>query len=129
MIHFGERMVDALVIAGCLSGEKDDAGVSALVRELAAAVGASVVVRARTGGRPVGVALPDALADLRRNGVRRVLVVTTHVANGRLQRDAATAVRAAARRSVVSRMCSSVASSSSPRSDASGMNTIACSNT
>ena len=68
---------------------------SALVCELAAAVGAGVVVRARTGGRPVGVALPNALADLRRSGVRRVLVATTHVADGRLQRDAETAVRAA----------------------------------
>ena len=89
-------MADALVIAGCLSGEKGDAGVAELVEELAAAVGADMVVRARTGGRPVGVSLPDALAGLRRAGVRRVLVVTTHVANGRLQRDAAAAVRAAA---------------------------------
>ena len=89
-------MADALVIAGCLSGEKDDEGVAALVEELAAAVGADMVVRARTGGRPVGVSLPDALVGLRRAGVRRVLVVTTHVANGRLQRDAAAAVCAAA---------------------------------
>ena len=89
-------MVDALVIAGCLSGEKNDAGVTALVDELAAAVGADVVVRARTGGRPVVVSLSDALEELRRGGVRRVLVATTHVADGRLQRDAADAVRAAA---------------------------------
>ena len=44
-------MVDALVIAGCLSGEEGDAGVAALVRELTEAIGADVVVRARTGGR------------------------------------------------------------------------------
>lgn len=89
-------MVDALVIAGCLSGEEGDAGIAALVRELTAAVGAGTVVRARTGGRPAGPSLPDALADLRRSGARRVLVATTHVADGRLQRDAASAVRAAA---------------------------------
>ena len=89
-------MVDALVIAGCLSGEKDDAGIAALVEELAEAVGADVTVRARTGGRPVGRPLPEALGDLRRQGVRRALVATTHVADGRLQREAASAVRAAA---------------------------------
>ncbi len=89
-------MVDALVIAGCLSGEKNDAGVTALVCELTAAVGAGVAVRARTGGRPVGPLLPDVLSDLRRSGARRVLVATTHVADGRLQRDAADAVCAAA---------------------------------
>ena len=89
-------MVDALVIAGCLSGEKDDAGVSALVRELTEAVGADVVVRARTGGRPVGQALPDVLDELRLQGARRVLVATTHVVDGRLQHDAAVAVCAAA---------------------------------
>ena len=33
-------MLDVLVIAGCLSGEKGDAGVSSLVDELAAAVAA-----------------------------------------------------------------------------------------
>lgn len=86
-------MVDALVIAGCLSGEKNDAGIAALVEELAAAVGSDVTVRARTGGRPVGQSLPEALVDLRRRGVRRALVVTTHVADGRLQREAASAVR------------------------------------
>ena len=89
-------MLDALVIAGCLSGEKGDAGVSSLVDELAAAVGADTVVRARTGGRPVGQSLPGALSDLRRNGARRALVTTTHVADGRLQRAAADAVRVAA---------------------------------
>ena len=89
-------MVDALVIAGCLSGEKNDAGVTALVDELTAAVGADVVVRARTGGRPVGASLPDVLSDLRRSGARRVLVATTHIADGRLQRDAADAIRVAA---------------------------------
>lgn len=89
-------MPDALVIAGCLSGEKNDAGVAALVRELAAAVRAGAVVRARTGGRPVGPSLPEALAELRASGARRVLVATTHVAGGRLQRDAAEAVRVAA---------------------------------
>ena len=89
-------MVDALVIAGCLSGEKSDAGVIALVDELAAAVGAGAVVRARTGGRPVGQSLPDVLSDLRCSGARRVLVVTTHVADGRLQRATADAVCAAA---------------------------------
>ena len=88
-------MVDALVIAGCLSGEKDDAGVAALVRALTETVGADVVVRARTGGRPVGQALPHVLDELRLRGVRRALVATTHVADGRLQRDAAAAVRAA----------------------------------
>ena len=89
-------MPDALVIAGCLSGEKNDAGVAARGEELGAGVGASAAVRARTGGRPVGPSLPDVLDDLRRNGARRVLVATTHVANGRLQREAADAVRAAA---------------------------------
>ena len=89
-------MVDALVIAGCLSGEKSDMGVSSLVDDLTAAVGAGVVVRARTGGRPVGPSLPDVLSDLRRSGARRALVATTHVADGRLQRDAVDAVRAAA---------------------------------
>ena len=89
-------MPDALVIAGCLSGEKNDAGVAALVEELAASVGAGAVLRARTGGRPVGRSLPDVLAELRSGGVRRALVVTTHVADGRLQRAAASAVRDAA---------------------------------
>lgn len=89
-------MPRALVIAGCLSGEKNDAGVAALVGELAASVGADMTLRARTGGRPVGLALPDVLADLRSGGVRRALVVTTHVADGRLQRAAASAVRDAA---------------------------------
>ena len=89
-------MVDALVIAGCLSGEEGDAGVAALVRELTVAIGANVVVRARTGGRPVGMSLSDTLADPRNRGARRVLVVTTHVACGRLQREAEAAVRAAA---------------------------------
>ena len=89
-------MVDALVIAGCLSGEKNDASIAALVGELAAAVGADVVLRARTGGRPVGQSLPEVLDDLRREGARRVLVATTHVADGRLQREAESAVRAAA---------------------------------
>lgn len=89
-------MPRALVIAGCLSGEKSDAGVAALVGELAAAVGADMTLRARTGGRPVGRALPDVLAELRSGGVRRALVVTTHVADGRLQRAAASAVRDAA---------------------------------
>lgn len=88
--------MDALVIAGCLSGEEGDAGVAALVRELAAAVDASVMMRARTGGRPMGVSFPEALADLRARGARRVLVATTHVVDGRLQREAAAAVRAAA---------------------------------
>ena len=88
-------MLDALVIAGCLSGEEGDAGVAALVDGLASAVGAGTVVRARTGGRPVGTSLPDVLADLR-GGARRVLVVTTHVVDGRLQRAAAAAVSAAA---------------------------------
>ncbi|WP_417803229.1 hypothetical protein [Thermophilibacter provencensis] len=89
-------MPRALVIAGCLSGEKNDAGVAALVDGLAAAVGADMTLRARTGGRPVGRALPDVLAELRSGGVRRALVVTTHVADGRLQRAAASAVRDAA---------------------------------
>lgn len=89
-------MPRALVIAGCLSGEKSDAGVAALVDELAASVGADMTLRARTGGRPVGRALPDVLAELRSGGVRRALVVTTHVADGRLQRAAASAVRDAA---------------------------------
>lgn len=69
---------------------------AALVDELAAAVGADMTLRARTGGRPVGRALPDVLAELRAGGVRRALVVTTHVADGRLQRAAASAVRDAA---------------------------------
>lgn len=89
-------MPDALVIAGCLSGEKDDAGVAELVRELTEAAGADVVLRARTGGRPVGRALPEVLAGLRARGARRALVATTHVADGRLQREAAASVRAAA---------------------------------
>lgn len=89
-------MPRALVIAGCLSGEKNDAGVAALVDGLAAAVGADMTLRARTGGRPVGRALPDVLAELRSGGVRRALVGTTHVADGRLQRAAASAVRDAA---------------------------------
>ena len=89
-------MPDALVIAGCLSGEKGDAGVAALVDELAAAIGASVTLRARTGGRPVGASLADTLEDLRHGGARRVLVATTHVVDGRLQREAASAVRSAA---------------------------------
>lgn len=69
---------------------------AALVDGLAAAVGADMTLRARTGGRPVGRALPDVLAELRSGGVRRALVVTTHVADGRLQRAAASAVRDAA---------------------------------
>lgn len=69
---------------------------AALVDGLAAAVGADMTLRARTGGRPVGRALPDVLAELRAGGVRRALVVTTHVADGRLQRAAASAVRDAA---------------------------------
>lgn len=85
-----------LVIAGCLSGEKDDVGLAALVDELVAAVGADVTLRARTGGRPVGATVPKALAELRRRGVRRALVVTTHVADGALQRACAEDVRAAA---------------------------------
>lgn len=85
-------MPDALVIAGCLSGEVGDAGAAALVRELAGAVGAGVTVRARTGGRPVGAPLPTVLSDLRRDGARSVLVVTTHVAGGYLQRAAALAL-------------------------------------
>ena len=89
-------MLDALVIAGCLSGEKNDAGIAALVDELAEAAGADEVLRARTGGRPVGRSLPDVLSDLRLAGAHRVLVATTHVVNGRLQREAAEAVRAAA---------------------------------
>ncbi|OUO33637.1 hypothetical protein B5F85_01945 [Olsenella sp. An293] len=89
-------MSDALVIAGCLSGESGDAGVMALVDELGAAVGADVTLRARTGGRPVGRSLPEVLVDLRERGARRAIVVTTHVADGRLQREAAAAVRAAA---------------------------------
>ena len=89
-------MPDALVIAGCLSGEKGDAGVAALVDELAAAIGASVTLRARTGGRPVGASLADALDDLRHGGARRVLVATTHVVDGRLQHEAAATVRSAA---------------------------------
>lgn len=89
-------MPDALVIAGCLSGEKDDAGVAALVRELTEAVDAGVTLRARTGDRPVGPTLQEVLADLRARGARRVLVATTHVAAGRLQREAAAVVRAAA---------------------------------
>lgn len=84
-----------LVIAGCLSGERDDAGIAALTGELAVAVGAAMVVRARTGGRPVGVSVPEALADLRARGARRVLVATTHVADGRLQRTCAADVAAA----------------------------------
>ena len=89
-------MADALVIAGCLSGEKDDGGVVELVRELSAAAGVDVVLRARTGGRPVGASLPEVLALLAQDGVRRALVVTTHVANGQLQRGAEAAVAAAA---------------------------------
>lgn len=89
-------MLDALVIAGCLSGEEGDAGVAALVREFSAAVGASATLRARTGGRPVGAPLHEVLGELRGRGARRALVVTTHVADGRLQRVAAAAVSAAA---------------------------------
>lgn len=89
-------MVDALVITGCLSGEEGDAGVAALVRELTEAIGADVVVRARTGGRPVGRSLSEVLGDLRHGGARRVLVATTHVACGHLQREAEAAVHAAA---------------------------------
>ena len=70
---------------------------AALVDGLAAAGGADMTLRARTGGRPVGRALPDVLAELRSGGVRRALVVTTHVVDGRLQRAAASAVRDAAR--------------------------------
>lgn len=88
-------METGLVIAGCLSGEKNDAGVAALVSELARAVPADVCLRARTGGRPVGPTVPEALAELRARGVRRALVVTTHVTNGRLHREARFAVRAA----------------------------------
>ncbi|HJA28870.1 MAG TPA: sirohydrochlorin cobaltochelatase [Candidatus Olsenella pullicola] len=69
---------------------------AALVRELTEAADTSMVLRARTGGRPVGRSLPEVLSDLRIRGVRRVIVATTHVANGRLQREAAEAVRAAA---------------------------------
>ena len=89
-------MPDALVIAGCLSGEKGDAGVATLVDELSAAVGAPVTMRARAGGRPVGASLADALDDLRHGGARRVLVATTHVVDGRLQHEAAATVRSAA---------------------------------
>lgn len=89
-------MPSGLIIAGCLSGEKDDAGVAALVGELAQAMGADVTLRARTGGRPVGPTVPEALARLRAAGVRRALVATTHVADGILQRACAEQVRAAA---------------------------------
>lgn len=84
-----------LVIAGCLSGERDDAGTAALAGELAAAVGAGVVVRARTGGRPMGASVPEVLAGLCARGARRVLVATTHVADGRLQRTCAADIAAA----------------------------------
>lgn len=86
----------ALVIAGCLSGERGDAGIAALVGDLSRAIGPSITLRARTGGRPVGASLPDALSELRERGTGRVLVATTHVTDGRLQREAAAAVRAAA---------------------------------
>ena len=86
----------ALVIAGCLSGERGDANVATLVDALTDAIGADVTLRARTGGRPVGALLPEVLADLRGRGVRRALVATTHVADGRLQREAAGALRDAA---------------------------------
>ena len=86
---------DALVIAGCLSGERDDAGVARLVDELTSAVRADVTIRARTGGRPVGPTVPEVLAELRSAGVRRALVATTHVADGRLQGECAAAVLAA----------------------------------
>ncbi|WP_455138297.1 sirohydrochlorin cobaltochelatase [Thermophilibacter sp.] len=84
-----------LVIAGCLSGERDDAGIAALAGELAAAVGAGTVVRARTGGRPMGASVPEVLAGLCARGARRVLVATTHVADGRLQRTCAADVAVA----------------------------------
>lgn len=89
-------MSRGLVIAGCLSGEKDDAGVEALVGELSRTVGADVTVRARTGGRPVGATVPEALCELRAAGVGRALVVTTHLVDGRLTRLCAEAVRDAA---------------------------------
>lgn len=89
-------MSRGLVIAGCLSGEKDDAGVEALVGELSRAVGADVTVRARTGGRPVGDTVPEALCELRAAGVGSALVVTTHLVDGRLARLCAEAVRDAA---------------------------------
>lgn len=82
-------MAFCLVVAGCLSGERDDVGVAALVDDLAAAAGAERVVRARTGGRAVGPSVAEVLAELRDRGERRVLVVTTHVCLGRLQRDCA----------------------------------------
>lgn len=89
-------MTRGLVIAGCLSGEAGDRGIPNLVRELTAATGADVVVRARTGGRPVGASLPEVLDELRARGVGRVLVATTHVAPGRLQSAAERDVAAAA---------------------------------
>lgn len=89
-------MSRGLVIAGCLSGEKGDAGAEALVGELSRAVGADVTVRARTGGRPVGATVPEALCGLRAAGVGSALVVTTHLVDGRLTRLCAEAVRDAA---------------------------------
>lgn len=89
-------MSRGLVIAGCLSGERGDAGIAALAAELRGAVGADVVLRARTGGRPMGATVPEALDELRLRGARTALVVTTHVADGCLQRACAGAVRAAA---------------------------------
>lgn len=86
-------MSQGLVIAGCLSGELGDRGVASLVDELVRAVGADVTVRARTGGSPCGTTLPEALEDLSQQGVRRALVVTTHVCAGRLQRGCADACR------------------------------------
>lgn len=83
----------ALVIAGCLSGERGDANVATLVDALTDAIGADVTLRARTGGRLVGASLSEVLADLRGRGVRRALVVTTHVADGRLHREATGALR------------------------------------
>lgn len=85
-----------LVVAGCLSGERGDRGIAALVGELARAVHADVTLRARTGGRPVGPGVAEALDELLARGVRRAVVATTHVADGRLQRACADEVLAAA---------------------------------
>lgn len=88
--------LQGLVIAGCLSGERGSASTETLVSELALTIGADVTLRARTGGRPVGPTVIEALAGLRSRGVGHSLVVTTHLANGRLHRACARDVARAA---------------------------------
>lgn len=83
-----------LVVAGCGSPEPVPDG---LLAEAAREVRAEVVLAARSGGRGEGPGVPEALLRLRRAGVDRAVVATTHLVAGAVHRrcalDAARAAR------------------------------------